>query len=153
MKYVKMIRTFLLLLLMIFASATPTPAQQQLSGSGMGSTLDKVKVRSVARQDTLRAGAEAEFAFVMDIKDGWHLNAHNPTLDYLIGVELNLEASDIAMVSDIQYPQALKREFTFADDELKVYEGESKILVKLKSSNKNRIRQLFGGWQADDTSL
>jgi len=136
MKYVKMIRTFLLLLLMIFASATPTPAQQQLSGSGMGSTLDKVKVRSVARQDTLRAGAEAEFAFVMDIKDGWHLNAHNPTLDYLIGVELNLEASDIAMVSDIQYPQALKREFTFADDELKVYEGESKILVKLKSSNK-----------------
>src|SRR5699024_1815577 len=102
--------------------------------SGIGATLDKVDVESVTRYDTIPAGDEAQFAVVMDIEEGWHLNAHNPTLDYLIGVDLSMDASDHAIVSDIQYPKPLQMKFSFAEEVLDVYEGKAEILVKLKSS-------------------
>ncbi len=71
----------------------------------------------------------------MDIVEGWHLNAHNPPLDYLIGVELALSPSDRAMVSDIQYPEPLKKKFGFADEVLDVYEGESHVVLKAKTAS------------------
>src|SRR5699024_931237 len=67
---------------------------------------------------------------------GWHLNAHKPTLDYLIGVDLSMNPSDHAMVSDIQYPQPKRMKFSFAREALDVYEGKSAILVKLKTSER-----------------
>lgn len=129
---------FLLFLpVLLLAFVRPSLAQVQSftgSGGGIGSTLDKVQVGVKARFDTVQAGAEAQFAIVMDIEEGWHLNAHSPTLDYLVGVDLNVEASDIAIVSDIRYPQPLQMKFDFANDILDVYEGRSIILLKMKTS-------------------
>ena len=109
-------------------------ATGQPSTGSMGSTLDKVEVKSIAKQDTIQAGNEAQFAVIMDIKKGWHLNAHNPTLDYLIGVDLSIDPSNDAIVSDIQYPRPLQMKFSFAQEVLDVYEGKAIILVKMKSS-------------------
>jgi|AntRauTorcE11897_2_1112592.scaffolds.fasta_scaffold02448_9 thiol:disulfide interchange protein DsbD len=105
-----------------------------LGQSGMGSTLDKVDIESVAKLDTLTAGSEAQFAVKMDINEGWHLNAHNPTLDYLIGVDLAVDASQHGIVSDIRYPNPKQVKFSFAQDLLDVYEGSPTILVKLETA-------------------
>ena len=128
------IKWALILYGLLLVSVHSAMGQLQSSSAGVGSTLDKVEVKSIAKQDTLKAGNEAYFAVIMDIKEGWHLNAHNPTLDYLIGVNLDLEASDHAIVSDIQYPQPKQMKFSFAEEILDVYEGKSIILLKMKTS-------------------
>ncbi|SMO43173.1 protein-disulfide reductase DsbD family protein [Fodinibius sediminis] len=120
-------------LLFLFLLASAYSAHGQAAGTGTGSTLDKVKIKSAVRYDTLASGEEAQFAVIMDIKEGWHLNAHNPTLDYLIGVDLSIDASSHAIVSDIQYPRPKQMKFAFAQDVLDVYEGTAVILAKLKT--------------------
>src|SRR5699024_5619864 len=123
------IKDFLSLSLFILLSVQISSGQ-----SGMGAPLDKVVVESVTRYDTITAGDEAQLAGEMDIEEGWHLNDHNPNLYYLIGVDLSMDASYHAIVSDIQYPKPLQMKFSFAEEVLDVYEGKAKILVKLKSS-------------------
>ncbi len=115
--------------------ARPGFAQLDFNPSGPVSTLDMVEVEVLTKHQTLAAGDEAQFAIKMDIKDGWHLNAHNPPLDYLIGVNLEASPSNAAIISDIQYPIADKVKFAFADEVLDVYEGTVYILVKAKSSD------------------
>lgn len=125
----------LTLLLSFLLLQHPAAGQGLMDGGGaMESTLDRVELSVLAGQDTIQSGDEAFFALVMDIEDGWHLNANNPSLDYLIGVELRVDPGDIGIVSDIQYPESIQYEFDFAGDELKVYEGEAPILLKVMTS-------------------
>ena len=97
----------LLLALMVLLTSTHVAWGQ----TGMRLTLDKVDIQSVAKLDTLTAGSEAQFAVTMDIDEGWHLNAHNPTLDYLIGVDLAVDASEHGIVSDIRIQNQHRRSF------------------------------------------
>lgn len=129
-RYLFWILFFLLISLQVFGQG------QSFGGPGnTGGTLDKVSVDAIAGQDSVKAGSELKFAVALDIEEGWHLNAHNPPLDYLIGVELALSPSDQAMVSDIQYPQPLKKKFSFADEVLDVYEGRSHVVLKAKTGS------------------
>jgi thiol:disulfide interchange protein DsbD len=136
MKGTKNVRFVFLLMIMALATAAPSFSQTPSPAPGIGKTLGKVNIESVARQDTVQAGAEAQFAVMMNIKDGWHLNAHHPTLDYLIGVNLSMDTGNKAIISGIQYPKPVQKQFSFAKDVLKVYEGKAIILVKMKTSDK-----------------
>lgn len=110
-------------------------AQSFIEGGGtMESTLDKVELSVLPKQDVLQSGEEAVFTILMEIEEGWHLNAHAPTLDYLIGVELSVDPGQLGMVSDILYPKPIQYEFDFAGDELAVYEGRAPILLKVMTS-------------------
>ncbi|WP_372639274.1 protein-disulfide reductase DsbD domain-containing protein, partial [Fodinibius sp.] len=100
-----------------------------------GGTLDKVSIEVSSGQDSVQAGSELKFAIAMNIDEGWHLNAHNPPLDYLIGVELDMSTSDQAIVSDIQYPTPLQKKFNFAEEILDVYEGTSHVVLKAKTGS------------------
>lgn len=101
----------------------------------MESTPDRVTLEVITRLDTVTAGGENAYAVVMTIDEGWHLNAHEPTQDYLIGVNLTVDPDDKMTVSQIRYPEPLEQSFEFAGDELlKVYEGETAILLNLETS-------------------
>lgn len=136
MKFFKK-HTLILNLLLVFSFLHNFAYAQSFMGGGRGSmesTLDRVELNVLSKHEVLQSGDEAVFVVLMDIEDGWHLNANSPTLDYLIGVELSIEAGDFAMVSDIQYPKPLQYMFDFAGDELIVYEGEAPILLKMMTS-------------------
>ena len=60
----------------------------------------------------------------MSIEPGWHVNAHEPGLDYLIATSLELHASEGLEVSPVRYPEPRLLEFEFAGKALPVYEGE-----------------------------
>lgn len=128
-----LLTTFFLIILTVFPSLVL--GQSLGNASGSGGTLDKVSVDVISAQDSVTAGSEVQFAIAMDIDEGWHLNAHNPPLDYLIGVELEMATSDRAIVSDIQYPEPLQKKFSFAEEILDVYEGTSYVVLKAKSGN------------------
>jgi thiol:disulfide interchange protein DsbD len=82
-------------------------------------------------QTVVKPGSETRVAVVMDIQEGWHINANRPTLDWLIGTELSVELASGWRLADITYPPAKVFRFAFADDELAVYEGESPIFLTL----------------------
>ncbi len=129
-------KSCLFLFVFLLSFFLPAVGQSQISAAGQESSSGKVDIEVVPRQDTITAGSEIAYAVLMDIEEKWHLNAHNPTLDYLIGVDLEMRSSEKALVADVQYPQPKRLPFSFAEDELDVYEGEATILVKMKTSSK-----------------
>lgn len=131
---IKKLFTLLVLILIPF-SATRSQTQTLEKNSDPQGTLSKVSVDVIAGQNAVTAGSEIQFAVAMNIDDGWHLNAHNPPLDYLIGVELKMTTSDRAIVSNIQYPKPLQKKFSFAEEVLDVYEGTSYVVLKAKTGN------------------
>ena len=83
------------------------------------------------------------------VAEGWHVNAHEPTLKYLIGTRLDVEPRDDLHVEAAYYPDPLFRTFAFTDDALAVYEGEVAIILAVRASEalpagthtlKNRLR-------------
>jgi thioredoxin:protein disulfide reductase len=82
-------------------------------------------------QTVVKPGTETRIAVMMDIQEGWHINANKPTLDWLIGTELRVDLAAGWLLTDIRYPLAKTFRFAFADDDLAVYEGESPIFLTL----------------------
>jgi thioredoxin:protein disulfide reductase len=107
---------------------------QAQSGFGGASSADKLTVSSYLSVDYVHPGAEFYAAVKMDIQDKWHINAHIPTYDYLIGTVLNLSDHEGIDILGIKYPEPVRYKFAFADDELDVYEGVGYILLHLRAS-------------------
>ncbi len=59
------------------------------------------------------------------VKDGWHVNAHEPLEDYFIPTDLTVGDVPIA-VGD--YPDPLVKALTFNDELLALYEGELELV-------------------------
>ena len=106
-----------------------------LSAQPTGSA-GKVATEIRLSQNVVPAGDTVAAAVVMNIDEGWHVNAHEPTLDYLIGTELNINDQTGLTVSEIQYPKSERFSFAFAGEPLDVYHGSAPIFVTLKASSK-----------------
>ncbi|WP_441000463.1 cytochrome c biogenesis protein CcdA [Fodinibius sp. SL11] len=95
----------------------------------------KVEAEVKLSQNVVPAGDTVAAAVVMNIEERWHVNAHEPTLDYLIGTELNINDQTGLTVSEIQYPKSERFSFAFAEEPLDVYHGNAPIFVTLKASS------------------
>lgn len=125
----------LVFVLLLGVSSSLVAQQSFTTGGGGGmSSADKVDTEVKFSKEKVPQGDEVEVAVVMDILEGWHINANEPTLQYLIGTELNLrDLGDKFTISDIRYPEPKEYEFAFAGGEaLLVYEGNAPIFLTLK---------------------
>lgn len=94
------------------------------------SSASKVQVSTEVSQTAVLDGETFQAVVVMDIAEGWHINANRPTLEWLIGTTLNLDLPEIIQPRDIQYPPFKEYEFSFAQGQkLHVYEGVSPIFL------------------------
>lgn len=94
------------------------------------SSASKVQVSTEVSQTAVLDGETFQTVVVMDIAEGWHINANRPTLEWLIGTTLNLDLPEIIQPQDIQYPPFKEYEFSFAQGQkLHVYEGVSPIFL------------------------
>jgi len=94
------------------------------------SSASKVQVSTEVSQTAVLDGEIFQTVVVMDIAEGWHINANRPTLEWLIGTTLNLDLPEIIQPRDIQYPPFKEYEFSFAQGQkLHVYEGVSPIFL------------------------
>ncbi len=85
-------------------------------------------------KDGVRAGARFEAFVMVHVAEGWHVNAHKPTLKYLIGTSLDVEPHDDFRVEAAYYPDPLFRTFAFTDDTLAVYEGEVAVILAVQAA-------------------
>jgi len=97
-----------------------------------GQAPQVVKARMVLAANAAHPGSPARAAVVAEITAGYHVNDHKPTLDYLIPTEVVFEPSKEISAEKVDYPKGQLVKFTFADEELSVYEGTLTVAVLLK---------------------
>ena len=93
---------------------------------------DLIKLETAISVDTVHPGSNFQVAVIGEVEEGWHVNANPPSLEYLIPTELKLEPVDGFTFGEVQYPEALRLKFAFADQELDVYEG--RVVIRLPVS-------------------
>jgi thiol:disulfide interchange protein DsbD len=81
---------------------------------------DLVKVAA-----TLTAGSEPGKGLLIveaSLAEGWHVNSHEPSEDYLIPTSVALDAAPGVAFAQARYPQSRRVKFAFSDTPLSVYE-------------------------------
>ena len=63
------------------------------------------------------------------LSEGWHVNSHTPSEDYLIPTAARLEPVAGAAFGEARYPDGVLRKFAFSEKPLSVYEKEFTIEV------------------------
>ena len=65
---------------------------------------------------------------MLEVDDGWHVNANPASFDYLIPTSVSFEGLSATRVV---YPTAVRIKPKFAPDGLDVYEGATKVVTVL----------------------
>src|SRR5690606_28086727 len=74
-------------LFLLFLTSLPLAAQ---GGEAIGTLSSLRMVRPEVRmsQNLLPAGSSMRGAILLNLESGWHVNAHRPSMEYLIGTDL-----------------------------------------------------------------
>ena len=83
-----------------------------------------VRLEAFPSVDGVRVGDPFQVAVVLAVQPGYHINAHVPSLDYLIPTRLTFETSEAVRMAEPRYPRPVSRTFEYAPGQpLDVYEG------------------------------
>jgi len=107
----------------IVISALPSAPAQMPSGR------DVVAPSAFASVEPVGRGSSFQLAVVLKIRDGFHINARQPSADYLIPTDLGAEVPAGFKAGDITYPKGELRKFSFSKTPLNVYEG--KVVIRM----------------------
>jgi thiol:disulfide interchange protein DsbD len=79
----------------------------------------------------LEAGSTGGGILKLDAKlaEGWHVNSHRPSEDYLIPTSVRLEPASGTKFGEPRYPEGVLRKFAFSENPLSVYEERFTIEV------------------------
>jgi len=92
---------------------------------------DVVKSEAYTSFEPVARGREFQVAVVLKIRDGYHINARKPTLEYLIPTDLKVEIPAGYKASEVTYPDGTLKSFAFSQNEkLNVYTGI--VVLRLK---------------------
>ena len=110
--------------LMAFVAALPSAPPQVPSGREVVSPAAFVSREPVAR------GSAFQLAVVAKIRTGFHINARQPSADYLIPTELRAELpAGFKAAGDASYPKGELHTFAFTKTPLNVY--QDKFVIRL----------------------
>lgn len=84
-----------------------------------------VSGRVLLATDGVHSGTTVKVAVVAHVKPGYHINAHKPSLDYLIPTKVAFNNSSGFRIEKVIYPRGKLKKFTFLDSPILVYEGET----------------------------
>jgi len=95
-----------------------------------------VTARAVLATDAVHAGQTAKMAVVAQVQSGYHINAHIPSLDYLIPTRVTFQESPSFGVEKVVYPNGTSKKFSFMKGAISVYEGEVHVglILSINSS-------------------
>ncbi|HSM51438.1 MAG TPA: thioredoxin family protein, partial [Thermoanaerobaculia bacterium] len=110
-----------LLLALGLAGLDPLPASGQLARP------ERARLELAAGRTAHLPGEEARLVARGTIDEGWHIQAHRPTFDYLIPTRLALDLPPGWEEREVRYPEPKLWRFAFEETPLAVYEGEVRI--------------------------
>ncbi|RMF56857.1 MAG: thiol:disulfide interchange protein, partial [Calditrichaeota bacterium] len=83
---------------------------------------DVVEVGLLSATEKLIPGQENHVAIQLMISHPWHINSNNPSEEFLIPTEINLEAPSGVTITELKFPPAQQKTFEFSENPLWVYE-------------------------------
>jgi len=137
---------------MIHSGQASADASATDSSASPTTAADPVTVE--AAPDEVRLDPTAEVTVTLRIAEGFHVNAAEPSSDWLVPTELSLRGAE-GVELDVDYPKSASGEFAFADQPIEVYEGEVKLTARLrKSAGAQRVEpgELVVTYQSCDAS-
>lgn len=117
--------------LIVVGCARPQPPSNNSQRPAVTS-VGVVKATPVAT--TLAKGESGEAIVRLKIDNGYHVNANPPSFSYLIATQLDLTPAAGISVDFINYPNGLTKKFSFAEQPLSVYEGDTDLKVRLSAA-------------------
>lgn len=66
------------------------------------------------------------------VAEGWHVNSHKPSEDYLIATSVTLDAAPGVTFGEPRYPEGRSLKFAFSESPLSVYEGRFAVEAPLR---------------------
>ena len=102
-------KEFLVPFLLAMIAFTPKITQGQIPAA-----KDVVKSEAYTSFEPVARGKEFQIAVVLKIRDGFHINARKPTLEYLIPTDLKVEPPAGYKAGDVTYPDGTLKSFTFS---------------------------------------
>src|SRR6202795_3365770 len=78
-------------------------------------------------------GHAFEIALVAKISPGFHINAHEPSEEYLIPTKVMADLPPGIALVETTYPRGVMRGFRFSKTPLRVYEGSFTVKMKLRT--------------------
>ena len=106
----------------VISALPPVPAQ-------MPSGRDVVTPSAFASVEPVGRGSSFQLAVVLKIRNGFHINARQPSADYLIPTDVRAEIPTGFKAGDITYPKGELRTFSFSKTPLNVY--EDKVVIRM----------------------
>ncbi|HVN47210.1 MAG TPA: cytochrome c biogenesis protein CcdA [Bacteroidota bacterium] len=107
---------------------------QPLSADKIITVLPSFSTSQVEQDGTVRASIRVTIA------NGWHINSHTPTFDYLIGTEITFQPNQKISVVDVHYPPGKKVLLGFAEQPIDLYEGTITLTASFKIMNDHEFR-------------
>ena len=107
------------------SGTAPSPEAPRISSE----TVVKVSVTPVE----IPSGQWNEATIKVNTQSGYHINANPASFDYLKATELDLQDTPEIFVDYIYYPNPQVKKFAFAEQPLRVYEGETQLKVMLNA--------------------
>ncbi|MFQ5664001.1 MAG: protein-disulfide reductase DsbD domain-containing protein [Terriglobia bacterium] len=125
-------KRFPLLIVVLGASL----ALSLLSRAQLPKAESVVQVRLEPAQVKIQPGGTAAFTLVATVREGFHINSHQPSLDYLIPTRVELRESPGFVLEKVDYPAGELKAFSFAPDvKLSVYDGTVKLPLRLRAQS------------------
>ncbi len=107
-------------LAIVFLILLPTLAYSQLFGS-----IDILQADMLTLVNKVMPGSSYRVAVRADIQESFHINSHTPREEFLIPTELEFSLVPNVSFDQIHYPEHELREFSFSEEKVAVYEGET----------------------------
>src|SRR5215211_1926819 len=101
-----------------------------------------VKAKGYLSQDAVAVGDRYKnfrLAIELNIDEGYHINGHFPSEDYLVATNLKLEPIAGIKFSEPKYQKPKLQKFDFSEKELAVLEGKTFIIVNGEAENNLRL--------------
>jgi thioredoxin:protein disulfide reductase len=118
-------------LLLAMASFASTAFAQETAISHAATVLQPqayVSLQPVPR------GRLFEIAVVAKISPGFHINAHEPSEEYLIPTKVTADLPPGVLLVETTYPRGVMRAFRFSKTPLRVYESSFTVRMKLRAA-------------------
>lgn len=107
------------------------PARGQVGDAPSAIPAAKDLVHVSADPVTLPAGGRAEAQVMLTVREGWHINANPPALDYMIPTKVTLTPADGIRASAPVYPPARRQKLSFEESPLLVYDHQARVTLPL----------------------
>ena len=115
--------------LVLVALATIAFAQ----GKTYPSAASVIQPQTYVSLQPVPRGHAFEIAVVAKISPGFHINAHEPSEEYLIPTKIMADLPPGIALVETTYPRGVMRAFRFSKTPLRVYEGSFTVKMKLRA--------------------